>query len=190
MHLDYPMTKSGLFILKKEDFDDISKKILTEYEPNVLKSPQPLDVEHLIEECLFLDMKSERLSDDGKVLGLIAFADTVYTSIGSNDELFSIEVQEGTVLLDKSLDDLKHPGRKRFTQAHNLAAALLMPKEMFLLAFYDTLRKYGIKTDYLCWDNSTLVMDIVDEIKYIFNVSRRAVELRMIRLGVLLEGRS
>lgn len=99
MHLDYPMTKSGLFILKKEDFDDISKKILTEYEPNALKSPQPLDVEHLIEECLFLDMKSERLSDDGKVLGLIAFADTVYTSIGSNDELFSIEVQEGTVLL-------------------------------------------------------------------------------------------
>lgn len=249
MHLDYPMTKSGLFILKREDFDDISKEILTEYEPNALKSPQPLDVEHLIEECLFLDMKSERLSDDGKVLGLIAFADTVYTGIGSNDEPFSIEVQEGTVLLDKSLDDLKHPGRKRFTQAHeashwichrshhsydkrryefckreecpaiacrseglehpgrnaygkwtdeeweewqanNLAAALLMPKEMFLLAFYDTLRKYGIKTDYLCWDNSVLVMNIVDEIKYIFNVSRRAVELRMIRLGVLLEGRS
>lgn len=99
MHLDYPMTKSGLFILKKEDFDDISKEILTEYEPNALKSPQPLDVEHLIEECLFLDMKSERLSDDGKVLGLIAFADTVYTGIGSNDEPFSIEVQEGTVLL-------------------------------------------------------------------------------------------
>ena len=48
MHLDYPMTKSGLFILKKEDFDDISKEILTEYEPNALKSPQPLDVEHLI----------------------------------------------------------------------------------------------------------------------------------------------
>lgn len=52
------------------------------------------------------------------------------------------------------------------------------------------MRKYGIKTDYLCWDNSVLVMNIVDEIKYIFNVSRRAVELRMIRLGVLLEGRS
>lgn len=123
MHLDYPMTKSGLFILKKEDFDDISKEILTEYEPNALKSPQPLDVEHLIEECLFLDMKSERLSDDGKVLGLIAFADTVYTGIGdfwhieetipdfydsNGNSLFLIHTNRGEELFEKIQSDLDY----------------------------------------------------------------------------------
>lgn len=248
MHLDYPMTKSGLFILKKEHFDDIAKKVLLEYQPQALQSPQPLDIEYLAEECLFLDMKSERLSEDGRILGLIAFADTIYNGVGPNNELHPIEVPEGTVLLDTSLNDLKHPGRKRFTQAHeashwichrshhsmdkrvydfckregcpaiacrsdglehpgrnaygkwtdedweewqanNLAAALLMPKEMFLQTFYDMMRKYGLRSDVLYWNHgSALTLNVIDDIKHVFNVSRRAVELRMIRLG-LLEGR-
>ena len=51
------------------------------------------------------------------------------------------------------------------------------------------MRKYGLRSDVLYWNHgSALTLNVIDDIKHVFNVSRRAVELRMIRLG-LLEGR-
>lgn len=121
MQLDYPMTRNGLYILKKEHFDEIATNVLTEYQPEVLSSPQPLNIEHLVTECFFLDMHSARLSTDGSILGLIAFSDTQYSCFDVTNCPLLYNVPEGTVLLDISLNNSKHPGRKRFTQAHEVS---------------------------------------------------------------------
>ena len=72
MQLNYRKTKSGLYILKKEDFDDIAYMVLNEYQPIMLEKAQPLDVEDIIYERLFLDMKIARLSVDGKILSTLS----------------------------------------------------------------------------------------------------------------------
>ncbi|MCI8319382.1 MAG: ImmA/IrrE family metallo-endopeptidase [Lachnospiraceae bacterium] len=247
MHLDYPMTKNGLFILETADYEDIAQWVLSEYQPQVLRKPQPLNVEHLMKECLYLDLKSERLSEDGEIWGLIVFSDIVYTGIGKNDEPYQIEVPEGTVLLEQSLDKPENTGIKRFTQAHeashwichrtyhawdhrpyefcrqikcpviacraaraelagekdrhkwtdevwkewqanNLAAALLMPKDTFLLAFYDVMRRQSIYGDILLRKHGRArVTAVVDEMKQIFQVPGKAVELRLVRFNLLEE---
>ena len=82
MQLNYPMKKSGIYLLKKTDFDDIATQVLTEYMPFVFHYPMPTDIEYLAQECLYLDIKHENIMPDGRVLGMIAFADTEFDTIG------------------------------------------------------------------------------------------------------------
>ena len=119
MQLNYRKTKSGLYILKKEDFDDIASMALKEFQPNMLTKAQPLDVEDFICERLLLDMKTARLSEDGRILGVIAFDDTTYAGFDSFGRSIEIEMPVGTILLEESLvNDSRHVGRQRFTKMH------------------------------------------------------------------------
>jgi Zn-dependent peptidase ImmA (M78 family) len=240
------MTSTGIFILNKKDIEDIAEKILSEYMPEMLEYPHPLDIEYFIRECLCLEMKTSKLSEDGKVLGLIAFADTQYEWVDKNCIPVRYDIEEGTILIDTSLENQRHPGRKRFTQAHeaahwichrthhspdlrrfefcrrencaaiacrsdsfehpghsgekvwsdedweewqanNLAASLLMPKNMFLQAFHKAMEHHNISSEVLYMDQENMdrCWGVIDEIKKVFNTSRRAVELRMIRCNVL-----
>lgn len=122
MQLHYQQNSRGLYILKKSDFDDIATMILENYQPVMLQKAQPLDVKDLIEEHLFLDMKTARLSMDGKILGAIAFADTVYEGYSDDGHAVMIDMPMGTMLLDEKLmNDQRHIGRQRFTQMHEAA---------------------------------------------------------------------
>lgn len=251
MQLNYRKTKSGLYILKKEDFDDIAYMVLNEYQPIMLEKAQPLDVQDIIYERLFLDMKIARLSVDGKILGVIAFDDTTYDGFDSFGNPIEIEMPVGTILLEESLmNDPHHVGRQRFTEMHeaahwvchrqyhlplygrnyefrvkddnrsiacrmerienpgqsdgvsrkwsdieweewqadNLAAALLMPKATFVQAAHEVMYSHGICDGKpLYWENDlTISHRIVDDLKSIYNVSKSAVELRMVRCGLLV----
>lgn len=251
MQLNYRKTKSGLYILKKEDFDDIASMALKEFQPNMLTKAQPLDVEDFICERLLLDMKTARLSEDGRILGVIAFDDTTYAGFDSFGRPIEIEMPVGTILLEESLvNDSRHVGRQRFTKMHeashwichrqyhvplygrnyefrvkddnrsiacrmerienpgrsdgasrkwsdieweewqadNLAAALLMPKATFIRAAREVMGSYGIQeTDCLYWEKDLTVSHrIIDDIKNIYEVSKSAVELRMVRCGLLV----
>lgn len=118
MQLNYPMKKNGMYLLKKTDFDDIATQVLTEYMPSVFQYPQPTDIEYLAQECLYLDIKHENIMPDGRVLGMIAFADTEFDTIGYEDEKKTIELEAGTILIDMSLIGTENQARKRFTEAH------------------------------------------------------------------------
>lgn len=48
---------------------------LKEYAPQVLKSPQPINIDSLAEDCLYLSIKYKYISFDNKVLGLTTFGD-------------------------------------------------------------------------------------------------------------------
>ena len=54
MKLNYTMKSNGMYILSERDFDDIATLVLTEYMPNVLERPQPVDIDRLATEHLFL----------------------------------------------------------------------------------------------------------------------------------------
>mgnify|MGYP007091035154 CR=1 FL=1 len=100
MRLDYPMKKNGMYLLKKTDFEDIACQVLTEYMPSVFNYPRPTDIEYLAQECLYLDIKHEYIMPDGKVLGMMAFADVEFNTIGYEAERRTIELEEGTMLID------------------------------------------------------------------------------------------
>lgn len=117
----YPMKDNGMFLLKRPDFDDIGEEVLKEYMPSVLNYPKAVDIEYLAEECLYLDIKHEYLSSDGKVLGLIAFSDTQFPTTNLEAEPTVIDVEEGTMLIDMSLIGTDKLPRKRFTEAHESA---------------------------------------------------------------------
>lgn len=44
MHLDYSQKKSGLYVLGRNDIEDIARGILSEHMPEALAKPQPVDI--------------------------------------------------------------------------------------------------------------------------------------------------
>ena len=118
MQLDYPMKRNGMYIIKKKEFDDIGEKVLSEYMPEVLEYPQSVDIMSLATECLYLDVKDKYITQDGSVLGMIAFGDTKFTGYGVDLREEQIELPEGTVLIDYSLWGQDNVGRRRYTLAH------------------------------------------------------------------------
>lgn len=117
----YPMKPNGMYVLGKSDFDDIAEMILKEYMPDVLYRPQAVDIEYLAQECFYLDIKYDCIQPDGKVLGMIAFADAEYETYDYDGNVKYIELEEGTLLVDMSLIGSENRARQRFTVAHEAA---------------------------------------------------------------------
>ena len=236
MHLDFPYKKSGLPIIRKNEFDDLAEQILNEYLPEVLKAPKAVDIRFLAEDCIVVNILEEKLYLEN-LLGFITFADMILPI--SDDK--EIEVSEGTIILNVRLRSKKT--RWRFTVAHelahwilhrayhcgncreynfrkmgysyiacrtdktewgkknpkvaktdeewaewqadNLAAALLMPKTTFIYAAKQVLIQHG-------FDDLRLIsgqdvnrgIEVVKELANIFQVSMRAVRIRMRTFGM------
>ena len=248
MRLDnYTMKQNGMYLLKKTDFDDIADMVLKEYMPGVLHYPKATDVDYLAEECFYLEIKHENITPNGAVLGMIAFADTEFNTVGMNYEDRTIELAEGTMLIDMSLIGRENRARNRFTKAHevshwvchrsvhspsqghyefrrnksayvacrtenieqykkhtqskkteeeweewqadSLAAALLMPKDTFQIVFAEAMRNQGIWRGYLIAgvDNDK-ARKVIEELMYVFGVSFRAAQIRMVHLGMIRRG--
>jgi len=72
-------------------------------------------------------------------------------------------------------------------QADNLAAALLMPKDMFVEVCWDAFRKYGVYKGYLRKgvDDPRVAHEIIEEIANKFAVSFRAAQIHMKQFGFI-----
>lgn len=121
MHLDYPMKPNGMYVLSREDIEQIAHDVLTEFMPEVLKAPRPLDIEYMAQECLYLELKHMYLSPDGSILGMIAFDDMKLAQLDDYRLPVEVELNAGTIITDGSLEGPEHRQRKRFTQAHEVA---------------------------------------------------------------------
>ena len=116
MRLNYHQKSNGMYILKKPDFEDIATQVLAEYAPQNLFMAQPLDADHFLKECLYLDVKYRYLSISGSILGMIAFEDIELPRVVDGCKMEAIK--EGTILIDPSLCTTKQNARCRFTKIH------------------------------------------------------------------------
>jgi Zn-dependent peptidase ImmA (M78 family) len=99
--------------------DDIATMVLQEYMPEVLVYPQPVDIDALVEEHLFLTVKNKALGYNDAVLGVTAFEDV--KDVPCLDEMYqptTIDLEAGTVLIHSCLLGSKNKPRRRFTVAH------------------------------------------------------------------------
>ncbi len=118
MHINCAIKSNGMYIIHAGEFDGIAEDFLKEYKPDALVKAQPVDIDYIINECLYLDVKNVHLTYDGSVLGLITFGDTKITCLDMMYRPCEMELQEGTILIDSSLSYRDKLSRLRFTKAH------------------------------------------------------------------------
>jgi hypothetical protein len=108
-----------MYILNKDQMDDIAAMLLREYMPSALEYARPVDIDALAEEGLFLTIKNKTLGMGNSILGLTAFEDV--KGIPCCDEMFrptTIDLEAGTVLIHSWLGGYQNRARRRFTVAH------------------------------------------------------------------------
>lgn len=118
MQLKYLMRKDGLFLLRNEDYEEIAKEFLKQYDMRVLNDVRAVDIVKFAD-SLYLDIDdSEYLTYDGSILGMIAFDEAVKECYDYAMRPKNIVLGQGQILIDARLNERMSYARKRFTIAH------------------------------------------------------------------------
>ena len=125
MTLNYPKKSNGMYIIRKDQFDDIATAVLSEYAPQNLQRPMPLDIDYFISDCLYITQIYRYLSYNAAVLGMMAFGDVEVPCLDSMFNPGKLAVAEGTMLVDSSLMGHESLPRNRFTKAHEVSHWIL-----------------------------------------------------------------
>lgn len=135
MKLNYPQKESGLYILSREDIENIAEDVLKKFFPQNLILPKPLDTAEFLEDRLGLTVKQKYIGTlSSAVLGLIVMSDEV--EIPSYDEMYKPTVLRetyGTVLINKHLCVRENTARRRYTETHE-GAHFILHGEYFMKA--------------------------------------------------------
>ena len=126
MELHYPRKDNGMFILNKNQIDDIATMVHKEYMPQVLEHPQPVDIDALVVDGLFLNLEHKTLGYNDAVLGVTAFHDV--DDVPCLDDMFrpiTTSMKEGTILIHSWLQGYQNRPRRRFTVAHECSHWIL-----------------------------------------------------------------
>lgn len=114
-----------LYKLSNINKESVAEDILKEYSPINLNEPIPLDVDWFMEDCLYLSHRSEHITFNNSILGIIAFGDTV---INGYDDFFKhkkILLQDGDVITEKCLSGPADLKRMRYTKMHECCHRML-----------------------------------------------------------------
>lgn len=125
MHLDYPQKTNGLYLLNRQNIEEIETGILEEHMPAVLNSPCAVNIKWLAEEEYGLDIQHYFLTYDSSILGLIAFAHENITVMDNTFNKIITEIDEGTVIIERTLMGRSNFCRYRFTLAHEVSHWLI-----------------------------------------------------------------
>ena len=127
MQLNYAQKENGLFLLSRNNIEHIACSVLSEYAPNNLVCPTPLNTIGLLQDYLGLQIKRNHIgSFDSGILGMIVMNDTV--EIPSCDTVYRpiiLEETYGTVLINPDLSLPSNVPRRRYTEVHEGAHYLL-----------------------------------------------------------------
>lgn len=127
MQINYPQKENGMYILSKQDIENIATLILKEYYPENLSAPIPLNTTELLEEHLGLSVKRKYIGSlESGILGLIVMSDDV--EIPSYDNMYRPTILQetyGTVLISQHLTGKDKSARRRYTEAHEGAHFIL-----------------------------------------------------------------
>jgi len=117
---------NGIYRLSRPEIDLYAEDILVNFNRSLIHDPQPMDVDRLAENHLSLQLDFADITNNGSIIGLIAFSDgpiDVYNP--ENDSVRKIYLKKGTALIDNALTTEDQHGRSRFTIAHECAHWLL-----------------------------------------------------------------
>lgn len=145
--MHYAQKDNGMYILYRNDLEQIADEILKKYAPSNLHSPRPLNTTDFLENYLGLIVKNRYICDfQSGILGLTVMGDIV--PVPSYDEMLRPVVLEetfGTVLISPQLLEKDHHPRRRYTEMHE-AAHFILHKPYFEKCE----RTMAGKTEYPC----------------------------------------
>ena len=111
---------SGVPIVSKEEIDMIAEKMLLDFDPALLNTPQEIDIDLFVQDYLGMDQDFQYLSHNGIYLGMTVFNDTdcvpVYDPQTNRAEYVSERAK--TILIDNRLTAPNQEHRYRFTMGH------------------------------------------------------------------------
>lgn len=116
---------NGLYLLNRQNIEEIATGILEERMPTVLNSPCAVNIKCLAEEKYGLDIQHYFLTYDSSILGLIAFAHENITVMDNTFHKIITEIDEGTVIIERTLMGRSNFCRYRFTLAHKVSHWLI-----------------------------------------------------------------
>jgi len=118
-HPRFKTGRTGVPILRNADIDTDAELLLREYNPELLKTPQSLNVEDFAESYLGLNIHFEYLSNDGHIWGRMVFNNRQIPVF--DPELGRAEycpIDADTIVIDNRLLDEANESIFRSTMAH------------------------------------------------------------------------
>lgn len=113
-----------MFIIRKNEMDNIATKVFEEHAPRALEYPEPINIESLAEDCPYLSIKYKYISFDNKILGLTAFGDVRISYLGGLFMPTEIDISEGTIVINSALLGRAQRTHKLYTIAHEISPHL------------------------------------------------------------------
>ena len=119
-------------ILSKQEIEGISERFISEFCPEALEKPQPVDVDKFVEGSLGMTLDFQYLSSDGRYLGMTVFNDTDKVIIfdAENKQADYLHANARTVIIDNRLLAENQRHRYRYTMGHEAG------HDIFHSAFY------------------------------------------------------
>lgn len=113
----------GVPILTKEEIDILGERLVYNFCPEALKSPQAIDVDLFAQDYLGMEQDYQYLSHCGLYLGMMVFrdADNIIVFNPEKKEAEYIHADAGTIIIDNSLLEEGQERRYRFTMGHEAA---------------------------------------------------------------------
>lgn len=116
----FRMKRNGVLVLSGAEINIIGEKFVRDFQPEVLRTPAPVDIESFIEAYLGMTQDYQYLSHNGIYLGMTVFNDTdwvvVYSPQAERAEYISARAR--TVIIDNRLLEENQEPRYRFTLGH------------------------------------------------------------------------
>lgn len=127
VRLNINRKRSGVPVISRNDIDIIGEKLIRDFSPEALVTPQAIDIDLFAQEYLGYDQDFQYLSHCGVYLGMTVFNDTdkvvVYNPESNQAEYISAKAN--TIIIDNSLLNDKQEHRYRFTMGHESGHGIL-----------------------------------------------------------------
>jgi len=119
--VDRKANKNGIPYLNKANIEQIAADYLASYNRSLLAHPELLDIDDFAENFLGITLDFAELSNNGSILGMIAFSDCMISAFDHEQNgIRYLAVSAGTAVIDSNVM-IEHEYRGRYTIAHECA---------------------------------------------------------------------
>ncbi len=119
--------KTGVPVLSRKEIDIIGERLVAEFCPDAVITPQEIDIDLFVQDYLGADMDYQYLSHCGVYLGMTVFNETdkvpVFDPVNNRAEY--IHANANTIIIDNTLLEKNQEHRYRFTTGHEAAHSYL-----------------------------------------------------------------